>query len=89
MGDFTKAVFNSKTIFEDEVFDKFEHCNSKDVCKYVYVDNVINFDRYEFRLYFYPRISKRKFTVLFTVCSEHVTPVPSSPSARYDRDSGD
>ena len=27
MGDFTKAVFDSKTIFEDEVLEKFEHCN--------------------------------------------------------------
>ena len=29
MGDFTKAVFDSKTIFEDEVLKKFENCNSR------------------------------------------------------------
>ena len=29
MGDFTKAVFDSKTIFEDEVLEKFENCNSR------------------------------------------------------------
>ena len=29
MGDFTKAVFNSKKIFEDELLEKFENCNSR------------------------------------------------------------